>query len=61
MRQRNKPWADDFIKEHPELIIPDPVKYKGNWNKFFGNNNPIPIEVGTGKGQFITGMAKQYP
>ena len=61
MRQRNKPWADDFIKEHPELIIPDPVKYKGNWNKFFGNNNPIHIEVGTGKGQFITGMAKQYP
>lgn len=27
----------------------------------FGNDNPIHIEVGTGKGQFISGMAKQNP
>ncbi|KKE79965.1 tRNA (guanosine(46)-N7)-methyltransferase TrmB [Oceanobacillus caeni] len=61
MRQRNKPWADDFLKENTQLIIPNPSAYKGKWSTLFGNNNPIHVEVGTGKGQFIVGMAKQYP
>lgn len=61
LRQRNKPWADDFIKQHPDIIISTPSKYKGQWNKLFGNSNPIHLEIGTGKGQFITGMAKQFP
>jgi tRNA (guanine-N7-)-methyltransferase len=61
MRQRNKPWADDFLKEHTQLIIPNPSEHKGKWSTLFGNNNPIHIEVGTGKGQFIVGMAKQNP
>lgn len=61
MRVRHKPWAGDFIKEHQEIIIPDPEEYKGNWQKLFGNNQPIHIEVGSGKGQFITGMALQNP
>ncbi|WP_163971693.1 tRNA (guanosine(46)-N7)-methyltransferase TrmB [Oceanobacillus halotolerans] len=61
MRQRNKPWADDFLKENPHLVIPNPSKHKDNWQTFFGNDHPIHIEIGTGKGQFITGMAKQHP
>lgn len=61
MRVRHKPWAADFINEHPEIIIPDPEEYKGNWQKLFGNDQPIHIEVGSGKGQFITGMALQNP
>lgn len=61
MRVRHKPWAADFINEHPEIIIPDPEEYKGNWQKLFGNDQPIHIEVGSGKGQFITGMALQHP
>ncbi len=61
VRQRNKPWADDFIKEHHELIIADPTNHKGKWQQLFGNTNPIHVEIGTGKGQFLCGMAKQYP
>lgn len=61
MRQRYKPWADDFIKENKDLIIPNPESRKGSWAKLFSNDRPIHIEIGTGKGQFITGMAKQYP
>jgi len=61
MRQRNKPWADDFIQENANLIVPDPAAHRGNWQALFGNNNPIHLEIGTGKGQFIAGMAKQYP
>lgn len=61
MRLRNKPWAEDFINAHPEIVIPNPEEQKGKWNIVFNNENPLHIEVGTGKGQFITGMAKQNP
>lgn len=61
MRLRNKPWAEEFIASHPEVIIPNPEEYKGNWKQIFGNDNPVHIEVGTGKGQFVTGMALANP
>ncbi|ALX48420.1 tRNA (guanosine(46)-N7)-methyltransferase TrmB [Lentibacillus amyloliquefaciens] len=61
MRQRHKPWADDFLKENTHLIVPDATEKKGKWHTLFGNENPIHLEIGTGKGQFITGMAEQYP
>ena len=61
MRLRNKPWAEEFIQNHPEVIIPTPEEYKGKWQGIFGNDNPIHIEVGTGKGQFVTGMALANP
>ncbi|SEM58129.1 tRNA (guanine-N(7)-)-methyltransferase [Paenisporosarcina quisquiliarum] len=59
MRLRNKPWAEDFINAHPEIVIPNPEEIKGKWNVEFKNDYPLHIEVGSGKGQFITGMAKQ--
>lgn len=61
MRQRNKPWADDYLRENSDLIIANPGQYKNKWHELFGNDNPIHVEIGTGKGQFIVGMAKQYP
>ncbi|AIF43159.1 tRNA (guanosine(46)-N7)-methyltransferase TrmB [Virgibacillus sp. SK37] len=61
MRQRNKPWADDFLQENKHIVLQNPSQYHGKWKDFFGNNNPIHVEIGTGKGQFITGMAKQFP
>ena len=61
MRLRNKPWAEEFINSHPEVIIPNPEQYKGNWKEVFWNNQPLHIEVGTGKGQFVTGMALANP
>lgn len=61
MRLRNKPWAEEFINAHPEVIISNPEEYKGNWQEVFQNDNPIHIEVGTGKGQFVTGMALANP
>jgi tRNA (guanine-N7-)-methyltransferase len=61
MRLRNKPWAEDFINAHPHIVIPNPEDFKGNWNAVFNNDNPLHIEVGTGRGQFITGMAKANP
>ncbi|WP_313235252.1 tRNA (guanosine(46)-N7)-methyltransferase TrmB [Sporosarcina ureae] len=61
MRLRNKPWAKDFMAEHPDVLILDPEGKKGRWTEEFGNDAPIHIEVGTGKGQFIIGMALANP
>ena len=61
MRLRNKPWAKDALAAHPEMVIQDPAQWKGRWHERFGNNNPIHIEIGSGKGQFVSGMARQNP
>lgn len=61
MRLRNKPWAKDKIEHHPQYIVANPENYKGKWHEVFGNNQPLHIEVGTGKGRFITEMAKANP
>lgn len=61
MRFRNKPWAKDYIAENAYYCIPNPQAHKGKWDVLFGNSNPIHIEVGTGKGTFITEMAKANP
>lgn len=62
MRLRNKPWAVKLVNEHPESVLqnPDPNQ-KIDWQERFGNNNPIEIEVGSGKGQFITTLAENHP
>ncbi|KZZ85712.1 MULTISPECIES: tRNA (guanosine(46)-N7)-methyltransferase TrmB [Bacillaceae] len=61
MRVRNKPWASEFLQENRHIAIAQPSELKGKWKEFFGNSNPIHIEVGTGKGQFLSGMAKANP
>jgi len=61
VRLRNKPWAEEFINAHPEIIIQNPEQYKGKWKEVFQNDQPLHIEVGTGKGQFVLGMAKANP
>ncbi|MGP4082020.1 tRNA (guanosine(46)-N7)-methyltransferase TrmB [Pseudalkalibacillus sp. R45] len=61
MRLRNKPWAQDKIDDNPQVVVADPENRKGKWHQIFENDNPICIEVGTGKGQFVTEMAKLHP
>ncbi|KOO52499.1 tRNA (guanosine(46)-N7)-methyltransferase TrmB [Viridibacillus arvi] len=61
MRLRHKPWAEEFIASHPDIVVPNPEEQRGKWNEVFKNDNPLHIEVGTGKGQFITGMALANP
>lgn len=61
MRQRNKPWAKDKLAEYPQYVISEPEKYKGKWKEVFDKDQPLHIEIGTGKGRFITGMAKANP
>ena len=60
MRLRNKKNAHEIV-EKSEYIIVSPKENKGKWNTVFGNNNEIHIEIGMGKGQFITQMAINNP
>lgn len=61
MRARYKPWAAELIEAHPEIVISNPEALKGKWHEEFGNDHPIHIEAGSGKGRFITGMAQANP
>ena len=58
MRLRNvKNARERLIDNH--YFIENPMDNKGLWHKVFGNDNPIHIEIGCGKGQFITTLALQ--
>lgn len=61
MRLRNKPWAEDKLASYPHLVVQNPQDWKGKWNERFGNDRPIHVEVGSGKGKFVSEMAKQNP
>ena len=59
MRLRKVKNAQDIIEQNRSLILQDPKQYKGKWHTIFNNNNPIEIEIGMGKGKFISTKAKQ--
>lgn len=61
MRVRKRKGAEEHLANHPQYVILEPEAAKGKWHELFGNDNPIHIEVGSGKGAFITGMAQQKP
>lgn len=60
MRIRNIKNAKEKISNN-DCVILNPTEYKGSWHKLFGNDNPIMIEIGMGKGRFIKDMALKYP
>lgn len=60
MRLRNIPRADSTLQAHG-LVIKSPQAQRGCWRQVFGNKNPLYIEIGMGKGQFLLNMAKNYP
>lgn len=60
MRLRNIPGADEAIADSPHCIQ-EPMAEKGRWNLIFGNDHPVHIEIGMGKGQFIMQLAKDHP
>ena len=60
MRLRNVPGSREVIAAHPLCILEENPQ-AGNWAGIFGSDRPIHIEVGMGKGQFITTLAIQNP
>ena len=60
MRLRNVPGAREVMVEN-EYVFTEPEGMCGTWKEVFGNDNPIHIEIGMGKGTFITTLAGMNP
>ena len=62
MRRRKVKGADEKLLSYKDYVLKDDIeKSKGNWSNVFKNNNPIHVEFGTGRGKFITTLAKENP
>ena len=60
MRLRNIRGSKDVIASCP-FVVQEPESCRGRWAEIFGNENPIHIEVGMGKGRFLMDMAVLHP
>ncbi len=60
MRLRNIPGSREVIAEN-EYVVHDEQSYKGHWNEVFGNDHPLHVEIGMGKGSFLMEMARLHP
>lgn len=61
MRQRSVKNLEEKLELNSSFLIRDPREVKGKWSEVFGNNNPIYLEIGCGKGQFIFTYASKNP
>lgn len=60
MRYRRKPWSEAEMATNKALVN-NPMENKGKWHEIFGNDNPIHVEIGCGKGGFLSQMSKINP
>ncbi|MBS4914270.1 MAG: tRNA (guanosine(46)-N7)-methyltransferase TrmB [Veillonella sp.] len=63
MRLRRKPWIDEAIHEYSShVVLENHEEHKGKWRELFEDpTKPLYLELGTGKGRFIAGMAEEHP
>ncbi len=60
MRLRNIKGAEEAILASP-FVVQEPEENKGSWRTFFENGNPLHLEIGMGKGQFLHTLAERNP
>ncbi|MEN8667318.1 MAG: tRNA (guanosine(46)-N7)-methyltransferase TrmB [Flavobacteriaceae bacterium] len=58
--KENETFANVFQPSRAE-VLQNGLQKKGQWHTFFGNDNPIVLELGCGKGEYTIGLAKRYP
>lgn len=61
MRLRGRKGIREELEQQQDLVVLEPRAYKGKWSEVFGNDHPLYIELGMGKGQFVSGMSFKYP
>lgn len=61
MRLRKKANTKEMLRQLEERVVMTPKARKGRWRDVFGNDRPIHVELGMGKGQFISEMSLRYP
>lgn len=50
------------VFEYPYSVVDNvPFEGRGKWHDFFGNRNPIVLELGCGRGEYTVGLARLYP
>ncbi len=60
MRRRNIKGSIETVAVN-NYVVGEPQELKGKWNTLFGNDHPIHVEIGMGKGKFIMQLAAQNP
>ena len=60
-RVRKQPGTREALLEYAPIVVLEPELHKGAWSGVFGNDHPIYMEVGMGKGKFVSTMARQNP
>ena len=60
MRLRNIRGSREAVAAN-DFVIHDPEQWKGHWSQLFGNDHPLHVEIGMGKGRFIMQLAAQNP
>ncbi len=65
MRLRRKPWVDEAIHDFDAFVFPKDAPAseaeQGRWAEVFGRQAPLHVELGTGKGDFISQLAEREP
>ena len=65
MRLRRKPWVDEAIHNFDSFVFSKDMEIgeekKGRWAEIFGRQAPLHVELGTGKGDFISQLAQRNP
>ena len=61
MRMRKKKHLDERLAACAPVMAAEPETQRGRWRALFGNDNPLHIEIGCGKGRFVRGMAALHP
>ena len=60
MRLRHITGAEQRIAESVH-VVSDPETHRGRWPEVYGNDRPIYVEIGMGKGKFLMDLARQNP
>lgn len=60
-RLRRRHGTREFLEEQEDLVVLQPEQHRGHWSELFENDRPIYVELGMGKGEFITQMSSMYP
>ena len=61
MRQRKLKDLDEKLDAFNSGIRINPKAVKGHWQEMFAAAQPLYMELGCGKGQFILALAKAHP
>lgn len=60
MRLRKKEWAKPELEKDHKVVF-NPLEHKEKWQDVFGNEYPIHVELGCGRGSFIAQLAERNP